>query len=436
MEGLTETSPELEAAIAKWTPQEIAKLEAEIAKPTFNRAQVGFNNNVKYKDAVYHIQTEDSGLNKPHIITHLFADGGRIIKSHKRSYAEHVQRSDIALFVRNLMKQQQMEMIIMLRDGTFDAIIEGRAMGGMELLTHPPQVDVKRMRRREEGAPPSERKVPAAPPVATTPSQAPAAQAPPPRPKPPPVPPPRPPMQSTTGEAVPLVKPAEAVVPLVRSAKLRMRVHVVRSMWGGPDAYEPLGEEIIIGRHGQVQLEGEKFCHPSEAIMRWRGDQLWLEDFEGGNGVFMRIRTPVELGFGDEFLIGDQLLRVEKNPPADDEPDPDPTYFYSSPKWPTAFRVVQVFEGGAPGACVVARGTTLQVGSAVGDLMFPYDPLVSEQHCYIEEQAGVIVLTDLSSRTGVFVRIDGEQEIVHGDELIVGRTRLVVDLSPNTALKK
>jgi hypothetical protein len=243
-------------------------------------------------------------------------------------------------------------------------------------------------------------------------------------------------MQSSTGEAVPLVKPAEAVVPLVRPPRLRIRVHVVRSMWGGPDAYEPLGDEIIIGRHGQVQLEGEKFCHPSEAMMRWRGDQLWLEDFEGGNGVFMRIRTPVEVGFGDEFLIGDQLLRVEKNPPADDEPDPDPTYFYSSPKWPTAFRVVQIFEGGAPGACVVARGTTLQVGSAVGDLMFPYDPLVSEQHCYIEEQAGAIVLTDLQSRTGVFVRLEGEQEITHGDELIVGRTRLVVDLSPNTSLKK
>ena len=93
--------------------------------------------------------------------------------------------------------------------------------------------------------------------------------------------------------------------------------------------------------------------------------------------------------------------------------------------------MVQVFEGGRPGACVVARGTTLQVGSIVGDLMFPNDPLVSEQHCYIEEQAGEIVLTDLQSRTGVFVRIKGEQELAHGDEIIIGRTRMVVDLAPN-----
>ena len=96
-----------------------------------------------------------------------------------------------------------------------------------------------------------------------------------------------------------------------------------------------------------------------------------LEDLEGGNGVFLRIRTPVELEMLDEFVVGDQLLRIQKNPIPDDGPDPDPTYFYSSPKWPSSFRVTQVFEGGADGCSVVARGNTLQIGSAVGDLVFP-----------------------------------------------------------------
>ena len=86
--------------------------------------------------------------------------------------------------------------------------------------------------------------------------------------------------------------------------------------------------------------------------------------------------------------------------------------------------LVQVFEGGAAGACVVARGNTLQVGSVIGDLVFADDPLVDQQHCIIEEQAGTIVLSDLGSRTGVFVRIKGEQELVKGDEILVGRTRL------------
>ena len=51
---------------------------------------LGYNNNVRHKNRVFHIQTEDSGLDRPHLITHLFADGGRVIKSHKRTYAAHV----------------------------------------------------------------------------------------------------------------------------------------------------------------------------------------------------------------------------------------------------------------------------------------------------------------------------------------------------------
>src|SRR5262245_53745436 len=87
MEGIAGNHQPLEAAIVQFGPDELTRLEGEMKKPSFRKAQVGFNNNVKYKEHVYHVQTEDSGLDKPHIITHLFADGGRIIKSHKRSYA-------------------------------------------------------------------------------------------------------------------------------------------------------------------------------------------------------------------------------------------------------------------------------------------------------------------------------------------------------------
>ena len=44
---------------------------------------LGYNNNVRHKNRQFHIQTEDSGVNHPHIITHLFMDGGRILKSVK-----------------------------------------------------------------------------------------------------------------------------------------------------------------------------------------------------------------------------------------------------------------------------------------------------------------------------------------------------------------
>jgi hypothetical protein len=81
---------------------------------------LGFNNNFKHKGAVYHIQTEDSGVKHPHIITHLFADGGRILKSIKTSYSAYLSEPNMAEIVRSMMKEQHKAMIVALRDGRFD----------------------------------------------------------------------------------------------------------------------------------------------------------------------------------------------------------------------------------------------------------------------------------------------------------------------------
>jgi len=207
-------------------------------------------------------------------------------------------------------------------------------------------------------------------------------------------------------------------------------LHVLRSLTGGPGRYAVGRRDTVIGSGGEISLPGEVFCHPREATLKYREGRLFLERLDGLNGVFLRIQKPVVMNYGEEFIVGDQLLRVEENPVSDDAPDPHPTYFYSSPRWPSSFRVVQVLAGGARGACLVARGSTLQVGSAIGDLILSNDPLVDAQHCLVEEQAGSLVLTDLESRNGVFVRSQVRQELVNGDEIVIGRTHLVVDIDP------
>jgi len=411
MEGITGDHQELEAAIEQCGTAELARLESEMKRPSFRRAQMGFNNNIRFRDQVFHVQTEDSGLDQPHIITHLFADGGRVIKSHKRSYAEQVKRSNVAEYVRALMKAQHLEMVGLLREGRFDGILAGREIGGLDTLIEAPNLDIRKLASQKKER--AEARAQAHSQVGVSPSVPPIVEA--------AVP------VAAQGQAT-VVAPPSMAEAQAKSGQSRFTLHVLRSPVEGPDRYSPVGHRAVIGQSGEVSLPGEYFAHPEEAALIYDQGALWLEDLEGGNGVFLRIRTPVELCFGDEFVVGDQLLRVEANPQSDDGPDPDPTYFYSSPKWPSSFRIVQVFEGGAAGACLVSRGNTLQVGSAVGDLIFPDDPLVGEQHCVVEEQAGTVLLSDLGSRTGVFVRIRGSQELLHGDELLVGRTRLVVDL--------
>jgi hypothetical protein len=69
---------------------------------------------------LYHIQTEDSGVNHPHVITHLFADGGRIIASRKTGYAEHLGAKDLQTTVKRLMQDQHKALFIELRDCVYD----------------------------------------------------------------------------------------------------------------------------------------------------------------------------------------------------------------------------------------------------------------------------------------------------------------------------
>jgi hypothetical protein len=88
---------------------------------------LGFNNNVRHKGRVFHIQTEDSGVRHPHVITHLFADGGRILKTTKTSYAEHLGQERLAETVRAMMQEQHKAMFIALRDGQFDYLFDESA---------------------------------------------------------------------------------------------------------------------------------------------------------------------------------------------------------------------------------------------------------------------------------------------------------------------
>jgi hypothetical protein len=94
-----------------------------------SRAPVlGFNNNVRHRGRLFHIQTEDSGVKFSRIVTHLFADGGRIIKTARTDYVEHAEKDDVSSIVRALMKDQHRAMFTSLRAGELDAILE-KAIG-------------------------------------------------------------------------------------------------------------------------------------------------------------------------------------------------------------------------------------------------------------------------------------------------------------------
>lgn len=99
---------------------------------------LGYNTNVRHKGKLYHIQTEDSGVRRPHIITHLFADGGRIVATKKTKYDDLIGSDDLNDRVKAMMRDQHKAMFIELRDGHHD---EDDAEPTQELKTPPLDVD-------------------------------------------------------------------------------------------------------------------------------------------------------------------------------------------------------------------------------------------------------------------------------------------------------
>jgi len=107
---------------------------------------LGYNTNVRHKGKVFHVQTEDSGVRYSHVITHLFVDGGRILKSLKSSYAESVGAEDLSEVVRALMKRQHKAMLMALRDGRFDLLAESADATGLVAPASSPKTPMGKAR--------------------------------------------------------------------------------------------------------------------------------------------------------------------------------------------------------------------------------------------------------------------------------------------------
>jgi hypothetical protein len=79
----------------------------------------GFNTDIKHNSRVYHIQTEDKGLQNPFIESLVYV-GGEILASKKTSYAAQVAGGIDEKIIAQLMEQQHKTVIAAVKRGRFD----------------------------------------------------------------------------------------------------------------------------------------------------------------------------------------------------------------------------------------------------------------------------------------------------------------------------
>ncbi len=154
--------------------------------------------------------------------------------------------------------------------------------------------------------------------------------------------------------------------------------------------------QTLLGRHqGEIRFPKDAMISSPHARFRIDPQGLEVEDLSA-TGVFLRLRRPVRLEAGDQFLAGKKLFE------------------FLPGKQPGEAQLrlsQQVFS---------LRQPETVVGRRQGDLLFPDDPLLSARHARLRQQDGGVYLEDLKSTNGTFLKVRGRARLQEDDEVLCG----------------
>ncbi len=190
--------------------------------------------------------------------------------------------------------------------------------------------------------------------------------------------------------------------------------------------------ETVCGRVNGIILLEDPCVSPTHCVFKFANGRLSVADQNSLNGVFVRLRAEVELQPGDVFRMGRQLMRFET---ADSMPGDvvtravdDDTRGWGVALEPAIFgRLVQLLEDGRHGDVRLLRGAEIKLGREIGEITFPGDGFVSAQHAAINLRAGKVMLRDVGSSNGTYLRVRGERGLIQDDFILVGNQMLRVD---------
>lgn len=213
------------------------------------------------------------------------------------------------------------------------------------------------------------------------------------------------------------------------SADPEARAVLVSILKDGSDGrrYPIHGEQTDIGRtEGQVILGEDPYLSPRHARLSFRNGQPVLRDLDSLNGIYIRLRDPVDLADGDMLLLGQQVLRFEVLTEPELPLGPAMQHgvmVFGTPEVQRFARLVQyTTEGVGRDVHYLYRDETV-IGREQGDLVFTDDPFMSRRHAAItvDRASQRFVLKDLGSSNGTAVRFRGERVLRAGDQFRVGR---------------
>lgn len=227
----------------------------------------------------------------------------------------------------------------------------------------------------------------------------------------------------------PVQRTTQVFSPLMHPGQVRLTwVHGPEGAVLGASWYLQAESQVVGRRQGEILLPDDPTVSPEHCELVVRDKKVFLRDRGSLNGTYLRLRSPTEIKGGDLLMIGQQVVRVEALSLSQEFPMRDGTLMYVSPPRPYRFRVVQLLPEERVGQVYASPHNEVILGREGCDMSFERDPNVSRRHAKITWEGGRLVVTDLESVNGTYLRLRGERQLSHGDCIMLGGNILRVEL--------
>jgi hypothetical protein len=190
-------------------------------------------------------------------------------------------------------------------------------------------------------------------------------------------------------------------------------------------------KKTVIGRGSGRLFDGDTYLSPAHMILEVIDEnRLRIDDAGSVNGVFVRISQEEPLQTGGVFRIGQELLRFDTIRSA--EAGPDGTEIMGSPNPGYWGRLSLIVGMDLDGSAFPLMGREMVLGRERGDILFSDDGYVSGTHAKLTYRDEDVILTDLNSSNGTFVKLRGPRMVPFGTHVLIGQQLFRIDRPQQT----
>lgn len=224
----------------------------------------------------------------------------------------------------------------------------------------------------------------------------------------------------TIGPGAGVASPQPEAEPLPVLARL---VSVRRDGSDG-ESTEVREEAFDLGRtEGQLRFSDDPYLAPRHCRLFLRDGAWVLQDLDSANGIYRRFTQPRPLEDGDQLLLGKQVLAFERLDQREADLAPAVEHgvmIFGSPLKTPWGRLKQLTVAGIYRDIYHLQRPQVTFGREDGDVVFPDDEFMSRKHMAVSFVDEKVLVQDLGSSNGTFLKVRGEIELAAGDLLRLG----------------